>query len=149
MTCKISADILVAEKEIIFDQIQSNSIFNIDDSITSLGRQDRWAGLPGAAGALQGEGPRREGQGRGAAGQAPGGPRRGSYVNNTLIQYNNRVSTLIGRQVIVREPSLTHIFEGGECTCGDRWRWESRSVVPAPQADGTGTLVDGAMCRRE
>ena len=38
---------------------------------------------------------------------------------------------LFGYQVIVREPSLTHIFEGGECTCGDRWRWETRSVVPA------------------
>jgi len=44
-------------------------------------------------------------------------------------------SGLIGHQVIVREPSLTHIFEGGECTCGDRWRWETRSVVPTPQAD--------------
>ena len=44
-------------------------------------------------------------------------------------------STFIGRQVIVREPSLTHIFEGGECACGDRWRWETRSVVPTPQAD--------------
>ena len=43
-------------------------------------------------------------------------------------------STLIGREMIVREPSLTHTFEGGECTCGDRWRWETRSVVPTPQA---------------
>ena len=44
-------------------------------------------------------------------------------------------SALISRQVSVREPSLTHIFEGGECTCGDRWRWETRSAVPTPQAD--------------
>ena len=44
-------------------------------------------------------------------------------------------SALIGRQVIVREPSLTHIFDGGECACGDRWRWETRSAVPTPQAD--------------
>ena len=43
-------------------------------------------------------------------------------------------STLIGRQVIVREPSLMHIFEGGECTCGDRWIWETRILVPTPQA---------------
>ena len=43
-------------------------------------------------------------------------------------------STLIGRQVLVREPSLTHSFEGGECTCGDRWRWETRSAVPTPRA---------------
>ena len=34
----------------------------------------------------------------------------------------------IGRQVIVREPTLTHIFDGGECSCGDRWRWETRSA---------------------
>ena len=29
-------------------------------------------------------------------------------------------SALIGRQVLVREPTLTHIFDGGECACGDR-----------------------------
>ena len=44
-------------------------------------------------------------------------------------------AAFVGRQVIVREPSLTHSFEGGECTCGDRWRWETRSVVPTLQAD--------------
>ena len=44
-------------------------------------------------------------------------------------------SALIGRQVIAREPSLTHIFDGGECACGDRWRWETRSAVPTLQAD--------------
>ena len=44
-------------------------------------------------------------------------------------------STLIGRQVLVREPSLTDVFGEGECTCGDRWRWEARSVVPTPQVD--------------
>ena len=44
-------------------------------------------------------------------------------------------STLIDRQMIVREPSLTHIFNGGDCACGDRWRWETRSAVPTPQAD--------------
>jgi hypothetical protein len=43
-------------------------------------------------------------------------------------------SALIGRQVIVREPSLTHVFDGGHCACGDRWRWETRSAVPTPQA---------------
>ena len=31
-------------------------------------------------------------------------------------------SALIGRQVIVREPSLTHTFDRGECACGDRLR---------------------------
>ena len=41
-------------------------------------------------------------------------------------------SALICRQVIVREPSLTHIFDGGVCACGDRWRWETRSAVPTP-----------------
>ena len=44
-------------------------------------------------------------------------------------------SALIGRQVIVRELSLTHIFDRGDCACGDRWRWETRSAVPTPQAD--------------
>ena len=44
-------------------------------------------------------------------------------------------SALIGRQVIVREPSLTHIFDRGVCACGDRWRWETRSAVPTPHAD--------------
>ena len=29
-------------------------------------------------------------------------------------------SALIGRQVIVREPKLMHIFDGGDCACGDR-----------------------------
>ena len=43
-------------------------------------------------------------------------------------------SALIGREVIVREPSLTHVFDGGDCTCGDRWRWEKRSTVPTPLA---------------
>ena len=47
-------------------------------------------------------------------------------------------SALIGRQVIVREPSLTHIFGGGDCACGDRWRWETRSAVPTAQALFTG-----------
>ena len=45
-------------------------------------------------------------------------------------------SALIGRQVIVREQSLTHIFDGGDCACGDRWRWETRSAVPTPQVYG-------------
>ena len=44
-------------------------------------------------------------------------------------------SALIDRQVIVRERTLTHIFDGGHCACGDRWRWETRSTVPTPQAD--------------
>ena len=48
------------------------------------------------------------------------------------------VSVLIGRQVIVREPSLTHTFDGGDCACGDRWRWEARSAVSTLQADCTG-----------
>ena len=41
-------------------------------------------------------------------------------------------SALIGRQVIVREPTLAHIFDGGDCACGDRWRWETRTAVPTP-----------------
>ena len=43
-------------------------------------------------------------------------------------------SALIDRKVIVRERTLTHIFDGGNCTCGDRWRWETRSAAPTPQA---------------
>ena len=31
------------------------------------------------------------------------------------------------RGIIVREPKMTHVFKGGECDCGDRWRWEARS----------------------
>ena len=31
-------------------------------------------------------------------------------------------SAFIGRQVIVRESTLTHIFDGGDCACGDRRR---------------------------
>ena len=46
------------------------------------------------------------------------------------------VSALIGRQVIVRELSLTHIFDGGNCACGDRWRWEIRSAVPTALVSG-------------
>ena len=46
-------------------------------------------------------------------------------------------SALIGRQVIVREPRLTHIFDKGDCACGDRWRWETRTAVPTPQKDLT------------
>ena len=42
-------------------------------------------------------------------------------------------SALIGRQLIVREQSLTHIFNQGDCTCGDRWRWETRSAVPTAE----------------
>ena len=44
-------------------------------------------------------------------------------------------SVLLGHHVIVRERTLTHIFDEGECACGDRWRWETRSAVPTPQAD--------------
>ena len=34
-------------------------------------------------------------------------------------------SAFIGGQVIVREPTLTHIFDGGDCACGDRKRLRS------------------------
>ena len=48
------------------------------------------------------------------------------------------VSALIGRQVTVREPSLTHVFDVGVCACGDSWRWETRIAFPSPQEDETG-----------
>ena len=44
-------------------------------------------------------------------------------------------SALLGRRLLVREPTLTHIFDKGECACGDRWRWEARSAAPTLQAD--------------
>ena len=32
----------------------------------------------------------------------------------------------LGRPITLREPKLTHVFEDGECRCGDSWRWETR-----------------------
>ena len=48
-------------------------------------------------------------------------------------------SALLGRQLVVREPSLTHIFDGGDCSCGDRWRCHRapahRHHAHSPQLD--------------
>ena len=33
------------------------------------------------------------------------------------------------RTITVREPKLVHTFTDGQCSCGERWRWETRRVV--------------------
>lgn len=35
-------------------------------------------------------------------------------------------SAVHGRRIVLREPKMAHVFEGGACSCGDRWRWEER-----------------------
>ena len=40
-------------------------------------------------------------------------------------------SSLIGQPITVREPKVTHSFSAGECSCGDRWRWEARRRMSA------------------
>ena len=45
-------------------------------------------------------------------------------------------SEALGRTLSVREPSTTHIFADGACSCKDAWRWEARHAshaeAPAP-----------------
>ena len=36
-------------------------------------------------------------------------------------------SALLEKQVRVKEPRATHVFEAGRCSCGDQWRWEERN----------------------
>ena len=35
-------------------------------------------------------------------------------------------SAMLGRRISVREPKLLHVFERGDCSCADQWRWEER-----------------------
>ena len=35
-------------------------------------------------------------------------------------------SAVHGRRIVLREPKMAHVFEGGACSCGDQWRWEER-----------------------
>ena len=45
-------------------------------------------------------------------------------------------SEALGRTLSVREPSTTHVFADGACSCKDAWRWEARHAshaqAPAP-----------------
>ena len=36
-------------------------------------------------------------------------------------------SRVLGRQIRVQEPKMLHVFERGECSCADGWRWEERA----------------------
>ena len=53
-------------------------------------------------------------------------------------RYFKAVSAMMGdgREIIVREPKLTHTFRAGVCSCGDRWRWEARTDALANEAGG-------------
>ena len=44
-------------------------------------------------------------------------------------------SQLTRRRITVREPALLHTFVDGECSCGDRWRWEERVATGAVEAE--------------
>lgn len=35
-------------------------------------------------------------------------------------------SAYLDRRITVKEPTMLHVFEGGECSCHDSWRWEER-----------------------
>ena len=35
-------------------------------------------------------------------------------------------SSLLRRPIIVNEPTMSHVFRDGRCSCGDGWRWEMR-----------------------
>ena len=35
-------------------------------------------------------------------------------------------SACLGRRITVKEPTMLHVFEDGECSCNDSWRWEER-----------------------
>ena len=43
-------------------------------------------------------------------------------------------SLLHGRRILLREPTLVHIFQDGRCSCADRWRWEARKWKRGPVA---------------
>lgn len=40
--------------------------------------------------------------------------------------FMKHASTLLEKQVRVKEPRTTHVFEAGRCSCDDQWRWEER-----------------------
>ena len=35
-------------------------------------------------------------------------------------------SGYLERRITVKEPTMLHVFEAGECSCNDSWRWEER-----------------------
>lgn len=35
-------------------------------------------------------------------------------------------SAYLDRRITVKEPTMLHVFEDGECSCHDSWRWEER-----------------------
>ena len=43
-------------------------------------------------------------------------------------------AALEGRRILLREPTLVHVFQDGECSCKDRWRWEERLSGPDVRA---------------
>ncbi len=43
-------------------------------------------------------------------------------------------SACLGRRITVKEPTMLHIFEDGECSCNDSWRWEKRHAFEQTEA---------------
>ena len=52
-------------------------------------------------------------------------------------------SELLGRRIVLHEPKLTHVFNGGRCSCGDSWRHEE-----ARRSSGRYAKMEGVLKRR-
>jgi pentatricopeptide repeat protein len=43
-------------------------------------------------------------------------------------------SGLLQRRITVKEPTMLHVFEDGECSCNNSWRWEERHAFEAAKS---------------
>jgi len=41
-------------------------------------------------------------------------------------------SSVLDRRITVKEPTMLHVFEDGECSCKNSWRWEERHHASSP-----------------
>ena len=62
--------------------------------------------------------------------------------------YFKGASALLGRRITVKEPAILHVFEDGECSCNNSWRWEERHAFEhATTAFGRNNDATGGAAR--
>jgi pentatricopeptide repeat protein len=62
--------------------------------------------------------------------------------------YFKGASALLGRRITVKEPTMLHVFEDGECSCNNSWRWEERHAFEhATTAFGRNNDATGGAAR--